>query len=193
MLTWNTALNDMWLCVVLWLVCEIISSHYIHAVLCHRRIHHQCYHRAAAWVTWPTFITDGTTTSLSIRRWCWPTSYCVSTSTSLSVSHRHTHTLINRHLVPLPSVIWRCWLGGRKGIRPVKTEWWDAGMVICLGWDADLHMPSWCHCHSLSLAPVNPDSFYLPGFTFLVLAHPGCPEHSPGGRNMVVEVVVVVY
>jgi len=23
-------------------------------------------------------------------------------------------------------------LGGRKGIRPVKTEWWDAGMVICL-------------------------------------------------------------
>ena len=28
--------------------------------------------------------------------------------------------------------------------------------------------PSWCHCHSLSLAPVNPDWFYLPGFTFLV-------------------------
>jgi len=23
-------------------------------------------------------------------------------------------------------------LGGRKGIRPVKTEWWDAGMVV---WD----------------------------------------------------------
>jgi len=21
------------------------------------------------------------------------------------------------------SVLWRCWLGGRKGIRPVKTEW----------------------------------------------------------------------
>jgi len=21
-----------------------------------------------------------------------------------------------------------------------KTEWWDAGMVICLGWGADLHM-----------------------------------------------------
>jgi len=44
-----------------------------------------------------------------------------------------------------------------------KTEWWDAGMVMCLGQ---------CHCHSLSLAPVNPDWFYLPGFTFLVLAHP---------------------
>jgi len=23
-------------------------------------------------------------------------------------------------------------LGGRKGIRPVKTEWWDVGVVI---WD----------------------------------------------------------
>jgi len=31
-------------------------------------------------------------------------------------------------------------LGGRKGIRPVKTEWWVAGMVICLEWGADLHM-----------------------------------------------------
>jgi len=31
-------------------------------------------------------------------------------------------------------------LGGRKGIWPVKTEWWDAGMVICLGQGADLHM-----------------------------------------------------
>ena len=29
-----------------------------------------------------------------------------------------------------------------------KTEWCDAGMVICL-------KPSWCHCHSLSLASVK--------------------------------------
>jgi len=31
-----------------------------------------------------------------------------------------------------PSVLCRCWLGDRKGIRPVKTEWWDAGLVV---WD----------------------------------------------------------
>jgi len=31
-------------------------------------------------------------------------------------------------------VLWRCWLGGRKGIQPVKS-----GMVICLEWGADLH------------------------------------------------------
>jgi len=41
--------------------------------------------------------------------------------------------------------------------------------------------PSWCHCHSLSLDPVNPDSFYLPGFTFLVPAHPGCPGQNARG------------
>ena len=33
-----------------------------------------------------------------------------------------------------------CWLCGRKGIRPVKTEWWGAGVVICLERGTDLHM-----------------------------------------------------
>ena len=49
--------------------------------------------------------------------------------------------------------------------------------------------PSWCHCHSLFLAPVNPDWFYLPAFTFLVPSHPSSPGHSWGGRKM--DVVVV--
>jgi len=31
--------------------------------------------------------------------------------------------------------------------------------------------PSLCHCHSLSLAPVNPDWFYQNGSAFLVLAY----------------------
>jgi len=53
------------------------------------------------------------------------------------------------------SVPWCCWLGDRKGIQPVKTEWWGAGVVICLERGADLHTPSWCHCHSLSLASVK--------------------------------------
>jgi len=39
-------------------------------------------------------------------------------------------------------------------------------------------------------APVNPDWFYLPGFTFLVLAHPGSPGQNPDSRKMVVVVVV---
>ena len=28
----------------------------------------------------------------------------------------------------VPSVLWYCWLGGRKGIRPVKIEWWGVGL-----------------------------------------------------------------
>jgi len=32
-------------------------------------------------------------------------------------------------------------LGGRKGIRPVKAEWWGTVVVICMERDAnDLHM-----------------------------------------------------
>jgi len=34
--------------------------------------------------------------------------------------------------VRVPSVLWHCWLGVRKSIRPVKCEWWGIGVVICL-------------------------------------------------------------
>jgi len=75
----------------------------------------------------------------------------------------------------LPSVLWRCWLGGRKGIWPVKTEWWGAGMVVCLGWDADLHM---AQLMPLPLT-VSCLSKIQIGFTFLVLAYPGSPRKGP--------------
>jgi len=49
----------------------------------------------------------------------------------------------------MPSVLWRCWLGGRKGIRPVKTEWWgtvtardgalDHTQIICTSRQTDNH------------------------------------------------------
>jgi len=65
-------------------------------------------------------------------------------------------------------------LGGRKGIQPVKTEWWGAGVVICLERDVDLHMAQ--------LMPLPLTVAYFSkiqiGFTFLVLAYPG----SPGQR-----------
>ena len=38
----------------------------------------------------------------------------------------HTFWIID---IP-PSVLWHCWLGGRKGIQPVKNEWWNADVVI---------------------------------------------------------------
>ena len=49
--------------------------------------------------------------------------------------------------------------GGRKGIRPVKTEWSGAGVVV-LNEVQTCMCPSRCHCLQT-------------GFTFLVLALPG--------------------
>ena len=69
----------------------------------------------------------------------------------------------------MPSVLRRCWLGGRKGIRPVKTKWWGAGVVICLERGADLRtaklMPLPLNVSCLSKIRIV--------FTFLVPAHPG--------------------
>jgi len=73
------------------------------------------------------------------------------------------------------SVLWRCWLGSRKGIRPVKTEWSGAGMVISLERVADLHRPSWCHCHLLSLASVK-SRLVLPFWYWLTRV---VPEKGP--------------
>jgi len=74
----------------------------------------------------------------------------------------------------LPSVLWRCWLGGRKGIRPVKNfEWCSTGVVICLERYADLHMAQ------LMPLPLTVSCFskIQIGFNFLVPAHPGSPGH----------------
>jgi len=50
------------------------------------------------------------------------------------------YSVVLQALKAVPSVLCRCWLGGRKGIRSVKTEWWGAGVVICLERGAYLHM-----------------------------------------------------
>jgi len=66
------------------------------------------------------------------------------------------------------SVLWCCWLGGRKGIQFVKNLSGGMLALLCV-WDkVDICIwPSWCQCHSLSLAPVNPDWYvYLPVLPF---------------------------
>jgi len=66
-------------------------------------------------------------------------------------------------------------LGGRKGHPACKiTQWWSAGVVICLERGADLHM---AQLMSLPLT-VTCFSRIQIGFAFLVPAHPG----SPGQR-----------
>ena len=53
----------------------------------------------------------------------------------------------------MPSVLWRCWLGGRKGIRPVKKL--NGGVLAWLSVWSDVQIciwRCWCQCHSPSLA-----------------------------------------
>jgi len=72
-------------------------------------------------------------------------------------NHTSISSLNFYRLVALPDafVLWRCWLGGRKGTRPVKT---DGGVLAWLSVWSEVQTcirPSWCHCHSLSLAIVK--------------------------------------
>jgi len=64
-------------------------------------------------------------------------------------------------------------LVGRQEGHPAceKTEWWGAGVVVCLEQDADLHM---AELMPLPLT-VSCSSKIQIGFTFLVPAYPGCP------------------
>ena len=69
------------------------------------------------------------------------------------------------------------WQEGHAACK--KTERWDAGMVICLGWGADLHMvqqmplPLTVSCSSKSRL-VFPSWFYLCG-----TAHLSSPRQNP--------------
>jgi len=75
-------------------------------------------------------------------------------------------------------------LGGRKGIWTVKTEWWGAGVVICLERGAGVHMAQ------LMPLPLTVSCFskIQIGFTFLVPAHVGSP-----GQTAIKRVCVCVY
>ena len=90
----------------------------------------------------------------------------------------------------LPSVLWRCWLGSRKGIRSVKKL--SGGVLAWLSVWSEVQTciwPGWCHCHSLSLASVKSRLV----FTFLVPAHPDSPGKRPLNGCVQHRVLVVGY
>ena len=69
----------------------------------------------------------------------------------------------------------RCWLGGRKGIRPVKN--WAVGCWY-------VYLPG-ARCR-LAYGPADATATHCLcfskiqiGFTFLILAYPGCPGKGP--------------
>ena len=80
---------------------------------------------------------------------------CSSLQTDI---HTNTSSLnyYRRMLYLWPSVLWHCWLGGRKGIQHVKKL--SGGVPAWLSVWSEMQTciwPSWCHCHSLSLASVK--------------------------------------
>jgi len=71
------------------------------------------------------------------------------------------------------AVLWHCWLGGRKGIRPVNNL--SGGVLAWLSVWSELQTcicSSWCHCRSLSLASVK-SRLVLPFFGRAHLGSPG--------------------
>ena len=85
----------------------------------------------------------------------------------------NSNTFTNSGQLLLPSVLWRCWLGSMKGIRPVKKR--SDGVLAWLSVCGKVQIcvwPSRSHCHSLFLSSVK-------SRMVLVLAHMGSPGKSP--------------
>ena len=107
-----------------------------------------CYFTSSLWYTHPKTVTHPCT----IRQ-----------TETFTVTFKHTHfyllvffcfTLFSCWFC-VRSVLWRCWFGDRKGIRPVKQS---GGVLAWLSVWSEVQIciwPSWCHCHSLSLASVK--------------------------------------
>jgi len=78
-------------------------------------------------------------------------------------------------MIWVPSVLWRCWLGGRKRIRPVKNwevgcwHGYQSGARCRLAYAQRMSLPLTVSCFSKILI----------GFTFLVPAHLGSPGKGP--------------
>jgi len=84
-------------------------------------------------------------------------------------THTHTHTRLCGNCPGQPR-----WAGTRRNIHPltpivVINRPLYACMIICLEQVQICISPSWCHCHSPSLAPVNPDWFFQNGSASLLL------------------------
>ena len=131
-----------------------------------------------------TLVTDFSGLSNCVLKALW-----VEMSTPPTLLYGHGTLYLNFifiiQLLPnvVPSVLWRCWLGSRKGIRPVKN--W---VVRC--WRGYLSGAR-CRLAYAQLMPlpltVSCFSKIQIGFTFLVSAHQGSP-----GKKAVKRVCVCV-
>jgi len=79
-------------------------------------------------------------------------------------------------------------LDGRKGIWPLKNEWWVlAWLSVWARYRVAYGPADITATHSLLLQEIQIGF----GFTFLVPAHPGSPGQNPDSRKMVVVVCML--
>ena len=133
-------------------------------------------------------------------QWCWVCretarmSQCCSVQIYASCCHswnympakpQHIHQYYSSFIYLRPSVLWRCWLGGRKGIQFVKNwvvgcwRGYLAGAMCRLTYRQLMPLPLTVSCFSKIQI----------GFTFLVQAHPG----SPGERAIKRLLLLFIY
>ena len=148
-----------------WLCCRPWRGYYLHLGLVSVSVERWLWwwHNGCNWVitAWPRHccrpsfqLSDKTNKQITqtLAQW-WR---CCTETLQLAGVLFHSclfyfHSPIAVHL--WPSVLWCCWLGGRKGIRPVNN--WVLAWLSVWSKVQTCIWPSWCHCHSLSLASVK--------------------------------------
>jgi len=106
-----------------------------------------------------TCLLPGFPEALSPRenRWAlWKGSFKVTGNDTIQQITYNFLSVIYSNCVPLPSVLWRCWLGGRKEIPPAKTEWWWLAWLLSVWSEVQMIWIWWIHLmplppHHLSL------------------------------------------
>ena len=76
--------------------------------------------------------------------------------TNTNLFKQDNKIILTIYPIQMPSVVWCCWLGIRKSIKSVKNL--SGGNLAWLSVCSKVQTciwPSWCHCHSMSLASVK--------------------------------------
>ena len=112
------------------------------------------------------FVATGHQGSLPTCSWwflkiSWPVILSCQISKSCHKVHNSDKFLPSCRWNCLPSVLWRCWLGVRKGIRPVKNLTdevlaWSKVQIACIWF-------SWYYCHLIMSASAKYRMVYSSG------------------------------
>jgi len=121
---------------------------------------------------------------------------CTDVSSDLRTNAYHSSYQLLQLFPLLWQFMWYVW--HIVCLQCFDTVGWVAGRAVEGCWRGCVWVqvqiciwPSWCHYHSLSLAPVNPDWFYFPCFTFLVRLTRVVLDKIQEGRKMVCVCVCV--